>query len=190
LTTEDQQQVQALRHGDEKAFDNIFRAWYTPLVRYAYSFTEGNLDEAEDLVQDSFAKLWTQRETLDFQHSLKAYLYKMVHNQALNRLRSQRTHERYTTHQTRHMANEFEAPQDNPELQKRIQDVINALPTQCRQVFGLSRFEELKYREIAEQLGISVKTVETHMGKALRILRVELAEYLTLILLFIRLNNL
>jgi len=190
LTTEDQKQVQALRQGDEKAFDALFRAWYTPLVRYAHSFTDGDLDEAEDLVQETFAKVWTQRASLDFQHSLKAYLYRMVHNQALNRLRSQRTHERYTQHQTRHMANEYEAPPDNPEFQKRIQDVLNALPAQCRQVFGLSRFEALKYREIAEQLGISVKTVETHMGKALRILRVELAEYLTLIWLFIRFHNL
>lgn len=189
LTTEDQPRVQALRQGDEKAFDALFRAWYTPLVRYAHSFTEGDLDEAEDLVQEAFAKVWIQRESLDFQYSLKAYLYRMVHNQALNRLRSQRTHERYTTHQTRHMANEYEAPQDNPEFQKRIQEVLHGLPAQCRQVFNLSRFEELKYREIAEHLGISIKTVETHMGKALRILRVELAEYLTLIWLFIRFHN-
>ena len=186
MTTEDQQLVQALRQGDEKAFDALFRAWYTPLVRYAHSFTDGDLDEAEDLVQESFAKVWTQRASLDFQHSLKAYLYRMVHNQALNRLRSQRTHERYTSHQTRHMANEYEAPQENPELQKRIQDVLSALPAQCRQVFNLSRFEELKYREIAEQLGISVKTVETHMGKALRIMRHELVEYVTVLLTLVQ----
>ncbi|MDO8368527.1 MAG: RNA polymerase sigma-70 factor [Saprospiraceae bacterium] len=190
MTTEDQQQAQALRQGDERAFDDLFRAWYTPLVRYAHTFTDGDLDEAEDLVQETFAKVWTQRTTLDFQHSLKAYLYRMVHNQALNRLRAQRTHERFSNHQLRHMANEFEPPQDNPELQTQFQEVLNALPAQCRQVFGLSRFEDLKYREIAEQLGISIKTVETHMGKALRILRHELAEYLTLILLLTRLTNL
>ena len=114
----------------------------------------------------------------------------MVHNQALNRLRAQRIHERFANHQLRQMANEYEAPKDDPELQKRVQDALNTLPEQCRQVFGLSRFEALKYREIAEQLGISIKTVETHMGKALRILRMELAEYLTLILLLTRLTNL
>lgn len=182
--------MQALRRGDEKAFDALFRAWYTPLVRYAHSFADGDFDAAEDLVQESFAKLWTQRTTLDFQHSLKAYLYRMVHNQALNRLRAQRTHERFAGHQLRHMANEHEAPKDDPELQEHIETALNALPAQCRQVFGLSRFEELKYREIAEQLGISIKTVETHMGKALRILRLELAEYLTLILLLTRLTSL
>lgn len=190
MTTEDQHLVQALRRGDEKAFDALFRAWYTPLVRYAHSFADGDFDAAEDLVQESFAKLWTQRTTLDFQYSLKAYLYRMVHNQALNRLRAQRTHERFAGHQLRQMVNEHEAPKDDPELQERIEIALNALPAQCRQVFGLSRFEELKYREIAEQLGISIKTVETHMGKALRILRLELAEYLTVILLLTKITNL
>lgn len=171
---------------DEKAFDEQFRLWYSPLVRYALSFTEGDQEAAEDLVQEAFAKLWTQRETIDFQHTVKAYLYRMVHNQALNRLRAHRTQERYVNHQTRYMAQEFDAPHDESELQKRFQQVLNDLPAQCRQVFGLSRFEELKYREIADKLGISVKTVETHMGKALRIMRHELAEYLTVVLAIIK----
>lgn len=180
MTTEEQHLTQAFRIGDEKAFDSLFRAWYTPLVRYACSFTEGDQDEAEELVQNAFAKLWGQREQLEFQSSIKSYLYRMVHNQALNRLRTQRIHERYTQHQARQMANEVESPKDDPELQQRLRKVLDALPTQCRHVFELSRFEELKYREIAEHLGISIKTVETHMGKALRILRLELAEYLSL----------
>lgn len=182
MANEEQQIAQALSTGDEKAFDALFRAWYTPLVRYAYSFTEGDLDEAEELVQDAFVKLWGQRAALEFKTSVKAYLYRMVHNQALNRLRAQRIHERYTQHQARHMANEYELPKDDPELQLRIRQVLDKLPEQCRLVFEMSRFETLKYREIADQLNISIKTVETHMGKALRILRGELAEYLSLLL--------
>lgn len=189
LATAEHQQVQSLRVDDEKAFDELFRAWYTPLVRYAFTFTDGDLDEAEELVQETFAKFWTQRATLDLQHSVKAYLYRMVHNLALNRLRSQRIQERYTDHQMRQMAQEYEAPKDDPELQHRFQDVLKTLPAQCRQVFELSRFESLKYREIADQLGISIKTVETHMGKALRIMRQELAEYLSIVLMFIKLFN-
>ena len=169
----------------EKAFDALFREWYAPLVRYAFTFTDGDQDEAEELVQETFAKFWAQRESFDFHHSVKAYLYRMVHNLALNRLRAQKTQARYITHQSRQMAQEYEAPKDDPELQHRFREVLKALPAQCRSVFELSRFEELKYREIAEQLGISIKTVETHMGKALRIMRQELAEYLTLILLLI-----
>ncbi len=155
-------------------------------MRYAISFTEGDQDEAEELVQGAFVKLWGQRDTLEFQNSVKAYLYRMVHNQALNRLRAQHTHERYTQHQARQMAQEYESPQDDPELQQRFRKVLDALPAQCRNVFELSRFEALKYREIADQLGISIKTVETHMGKALRILRLELADYLTLLLALIQ----
>lgn len=185
MSTTEHLHGQSLRIDGEKAFDALFRAWYTPLVRYAFTFTDGDQDEAEELVQETFAKLWSQRETFEFQHSVKAYLYRMVHNLALNRLRAQRTQERYVHHQTRQMAQEYEAPKDDPELQNRFREVLKALPSQCRSVFELSRFEELKYREIAEQLGISIKTVETHMGKALRIMRQELAEYLTLVLLFI-----
>jgi RNA polymerase sigma-70 factor (ECF subfamily) len=81
------------------------------------------------------------------------------------------------------MEHEFESAHEVPELQQRVLKVLKNLPTQCRQVFELSRFEELKYREIAEQLGISIKTVETHMGKALRIMRQELADYLTILTL-------
>jgi RNA polymerase sigma-70 factor, ECF subfamily len=182
LATTGQPSTTGIQIHSEKDFDALFRAWYTPLVRYAFTFTAGDLDEAEELVQETFAKFWAQRETFDFHHSAKAYLFRMVHNLALNRLRSQRTQERYAEHQIRQMAHEYEAPKDDPELQHRFREVLKNLPAQCRQVFELSRFEELKYREIAEQLGISIKTVETHMGKALRIMRQELAEYLTLVL--------
>lgn len=187
MATAEHQQIQGLRINDEKAFDELFRAWYTPLVRYALTFTDGDPDEAEELVQETFAKFWTQRESFDFQHSVKAYLYRMVHNLALNRIRASRIHERYTNHQARQMADEHEAPKDDPELQHRIREVLNNLPAQCRHVFELSRFETLKYREIADQLGISIKTVETHMGKALKLLRQELAEYVTIVLTLIKL---
>ena len=178
--------LNTFRISDEKSFDTVFRTWYTPLVRYALSFTDGDQDEAEELVQETFSKLWTQRETLDFQQSVKSYLYRMVHNLALNRLRSQKIQVRYVQHQTRQMAQQYESPRESPELQLRIREELNKLPEQCRHVFELSRFEELKYREIAEHLGISIKTVETHMGKALRIMRQELAEFLTVLITIIQ----
>lgn len=180
LTLNDPTLTAALRQGDETAFDYLFRALYAPLVRYTTGLTDGDPDEAEDLVQQAFVRLWDQRATLDVQHSLKAYLYRTVHNAALNRLRAARTRDRYTDHQTRQMEDQYTpaASESGSELQQRLKAALDKLPPQCRQVFELSRFEELKYREIAEHLGISIKTVETQMGKALRLLRHELVDYL------------
>jgi RNA polymerase sigma-70 factor, ECF subfamily len=170
----------ALRRGDEAAFDAVFRAHYAPLCRYATGLTDGDPDEAEDLVQQAFVKLWEKRDTLDFNWSVKAYLYKMVHNTALNRLRHQQTKQKYQQYNLAlPLENAQEQPQDTlPELRERLQEALNELPPQCRNVFELSRFEELKYREIAELLDISIKTVETQMGKALRLMRLRLADYL------------
>lgn len=168
-----------MRRGDESAFEAVFRQWYEPLCGYATRLTDGDLDGAEDLVQQVFVKLWEQREGLDIAWSLKSYLYKTVHNAALNRIRSAKTHSKYLDFNAAQLEKEY-APPDYParELAGRLQAALEKLPPQCRHVFELSRFEDLKYREIADQLGISIKTVETQMGKALRILRFQLADYL------------
>jgi RNA polymerase sigma-70 factor (ECF subfamily) len=180
---ETQTQVAALRRGDEAAFDVIFRRWYEPLCGYASRLTDGDMDEAEDLVQQVFVKLWEQRERLNIAWSLKAYLFKTVHNAALNRLRAANTRFKYLEVNASQLENANVPPDDTAsELNERLQKALDLLPPQCRLVFELSRFEELKYREIADQLGISIKTVETQMGKALRILRLQLADYLVTIL--------
>ena len=174
-----QTQSAAIRSGDEAAFDAVFRQWYEPLCHYAARLADGDMDEAEDLVQQVFVKIWEQRARLDIAWSLKAYLYKTVHNAALNRLRAARTRAKYLEFNAAQLENE-QVPPDHAasELKERLQKALDLLPPQCRHVFELSRFEELKYREIADQLGISIKTVETQMGKALRIMRLQLADYL------------
>lgn len=174
-----------LRQGDKNAFDALFRRFYGPLCRYAANLTGGDMDEAEDLVQQTFVKLWEQRATIEVRHSVKAYLYKAVHNRALNRLRANRTREKYH-HQTAMTEEAIQPQSPEPAFQKSLQQALEALPPQCRQVFELSRFEELKYREIADLMQISIKTVETQMGKALRLMRLHLAEFLTLCLFFFR----
>lgn len=171
----------AIRQGDEAAFDALFRALYAPLCRYATGLCDGDPDQAEDLVQQAFVKLWEQRAQLDVRHSIRAYLYKMVHHQALNRLRHQRTRLRHQTERLREPEASSDLP--DPELQEHINQALQTLPPQCRQIFELSRFEELKYREIADMLQLSIKTVETQMGKALRLMRVHLADYLGILLL-------
>lgn len=176
---ETQTQVAALRRGDEAVFDAVFRQWYDPLCHYAARMADGDMDEAEDLVQQVFVKLWEQRARLDVAWSLKAYLYKSVHNSALNRLRAANTRSKYLEYNVAQLENtSIQHDDTSRELSERLQKALDLLPPQCRHVFELSRFEELKYREIADQLGISIKTVETQMGKALRLLRQQLADYL------------
>jgi RNA polymerase sigma-70 factor, ECF subfamily len=161
------------------SFDAIFKAYYPALCRYAFGITQ-QLPDAEEIVQGVFIKLWENSETLEVQH-LKAYLYRAVYTRSLNYMRDKKKHTVLTeinevVYQT---AMETSQPGAEDELQQKIKQALQALPTECRRVFELSRFEELKYREIADQLQISIKTVEAQMGKALRILRLELHEYLT-----------
>ncbi|MBK8966411.1 MAG: RNA polymerase sigma-70 factor [Lewinellaceae bacterium] len=171
--------AQALQLGDEAAFEALFRRWYEPLCRYACRLADGDMDEAEDVVQQAFVKLWEYRAKLQVAWSLKAYLYKAVHNACLNRLRSRQVQSKYLDFTAQQPDTMLTQPDDTtPELRERFQQALDSLPPQCRHVFELSRFEALKYREIADQLGISIKTVETQMGKALRVLRVQLADYL------------
>jgi RNA polymerase sigma-70 factor (ECF subfamily) len=171
--------VQALQQGTEAAFEVVFRRWYEPLCHYACRLTDGDMDEAEDIVQQAFVKLWESRAKLHVHWSLKAYLYKTVHNACLNRLRSQQVKSKYLDFTAQQPDAMQTMPDDTaPELRERFQHALDTLPPQCRHIFELSRFEALKYREIADQLGISIKTVETQMGKALRVLRIQLADYL------------
>ncbi len=171
--------ARAIQLGDEAAFEAVFRRWYEPLCHYACRLADGDMDEAEDLVQQAFVKLWEYRAKLQVTWSLKAYLYKSVHNACLNRLRSRQVQSKYLDFTAQQPDTMLTQPDDTtPELRERFQRALDSLPPQCRHVFELSRFEALKYREIADQLGISIKTVETQMGKALRVLRVQLADYL------------
>jgi RNA polymerase sigma-70 factor (ECF subfamily) len=150
-------------------------------------------DTAEEIVQSTFARLWEKRGSLHIEESGQAYLYRAVYNASLNHLEHQKVKAKYYAHAMR----EGESGDDSGAtesrvraLEARLESALRKLPEACRTIFQLSRFEELKYREIADRLGLSVKTVETQMSKALRILRVELAEFLPLLLiLFIHLLN-
>ncbi len=172
--------IEGLRRGDEAAFDTIFRTWYPSLVRAAESMVRSRA-VAEEIVQDVMLELWKRRESIDRDSSPQAYLFQSTRNRSLNHLR----HERVEKH-AEPMIGREEA-QDSTAHSLMVEDEIHVamkravekLPTRCREVFDLSRTHNLKYAEIAEVLGISVKTVEAQMGKALRILREELAPWLT-----------
>src|SRR5690606_11564606 len=149
-----------------------------------------DVEDAEEVVQSTFLLVWEKRETLEIRTSAKSYLYAMVRNACLNVLKHQKIRQRHEAEEkalgerSRDSLHETVA---GKELEYRIQEAVEQLPEQCRMVFKLSRFEELKYSEIAEQLNISVKTVENHMGKALRVMREQLKDFLPIV--FIILNG-
>lgn len=180
----DKEIVEALHKSDENVFEQVFRLHYQRLCNYAAGIV-ADTDEAEEVVQQLFVNVWEKRMTLEITLSLKSYLYRAVHNACLNKLKQQKVRKLYADE---HIKNSDEAYEHTSqtivktELEKQIHTAINTLPEQCRMVFKLSRFEEMKYAEIATHLGISVKTVENHMGKALRIMREQLKDYLPMII--------
>lgn len=177
----------ALKNGNEKVYEHLFRTYYSRLCNYADSLLKEE-EEAEEIVQQIFLKLWEKRMELTGISSFKSYLYRMVYNACLNRIRHEKVRRDYADDykNTTSEAGESSAKKVvAKELEGLIAEAIDKLPEQCRMVFKLSRFEELKYSEIADHLGISIKTVENHMGKALKILRTELRDYLPVLLILL-----
>lgn len=170
-------QAERVRRGDRAAFKALFHTYYDALCNYACRYVD-SLEVAEDLVQDVFFDLWKRRRTWRPQHSPKAFLYGAVRNQTLKHRRRSRGH----THVNGQDALREIPSQQNPEqslrdreLTRVSQQAIDELPERRRHIFILSREHDLTYAEIAVALGISVKTVETQMGRALQHLRERLS---------------
>ena len=173
-------------------FEKVFKEHFKNLHAYAGSILKDDAS-AEEIVQQVFLKLWEKKEQIGDLQSVPAYLYRSVHNECLNFLKHIKVKAAHQAH-TLHASKDLDNPTDQAtlkELQSRIDAAVNALPEQCRTIFQLSRYEELKYREIADKLGLSVKTVENQMGKALKTLRAKLADYLPVVVfLFANVINL
>lgn len=175
---------------DQDTFEQVFKVHFKALHSYAYAILK-DMDMAEEIVQTVFLKLWEKKETIRINTSLKAYLFKTVYYDSLNHLKHEKVKMKHWDHIHYELKQGAAQESGEPligqekELQQRLDQALNLLPEKCRMVFQLSRFEELKYREIADRLNISIKTVEAHMGKALKTLRAELAEFLPLLLLFL-----
>lgn len=172
--------IESLAKQDEAAFEQVFKLHFKNLHAYACSIIREEA-AAEEVVQQVFFKLWERSNALSIAGSVAAYLYRAVYNESLNYLKRQKIRSGYQQHLQRTMKNENDTTGKRlslKELEERLGKALNELPEQCRTVFQLSRFEELRYREIAERLGISVKTVENQMGKALKILRTKLVDFL------------
>lgn len=177
--TTEQDWLNALRRDDESALRNIFDRYYALLLRDV-SRLIADEDTGKDIVQETFVELWRKRAELDIHTSLRAYLRRAAVNRTLNYLKTKRplfiddatdltapdTSSRDIAHQQRQES-----------LESALHRAIAALPEKCRVVFSLSRFENRSHREIAEQLGISVKTIENQITKAMKTLREALNEY-------------
>jgi RNA polymerase sigma-70 factor (ECF subfamily) len=174
---------------DEKAFEDVFKTHYRSLHAYAFTLLKDEV-MAEEMVQTIFYKLWERSENITISGSIAAYLYRAVHNECLNYLKHLKVrsdHQLHVSHRAGQDSDSASKRLHLKELDERLRKALNDLPEQCRTIFQMSRFEELRYREIAERLDISVKTVENQMGKALKILRSKLVDFLVLFLLVARL---
>lgn len=174
-----------LKAGDLTAFEMLFRTYYQPLCNYAFTFVQDR-DEAEEIVQSTFLNIWEKRENLSIHTGVKPYLYAMVRNACLNVIKHEKIKQQHVAMEMAVAERSIESVARTvmaSELETRIYRAMDQLPEQCRLIFKLSRFEELKYAEIAEQLDISIKTVENQMGKALRIMREHLKDYLPLLII-------
>lgn len=173
-------------------FESVFKAHFKNLAAYALMIVKDPA-AAEEIVQQVFFRLWEQKDEVVRQDTVATYLYRAVHNTCLNYLKHARVREGYKSH-VHLTSSETGHDTDHAalrELREKIDEALNDLPEQCRTIFQMSRYEDMKYRDIAEKLGISVKTVENQLGKALKILRTRLADYLPMLgLLFINIKHL
>ena len=174
--------LSAVQRGDQKAFDTLFRRYYPMLCAYGHRFVE--LEDAEEIVEDSLLWIWENRETLVIESSLNSYLFKMVYRRALNKLAHIDATQRADTRFYEEMQ---EMLQDTDyyqieELAKRIEDAVAALPENYREAFVMHRFRDMSYKEIAETLGVSPKTIDYRIQQALKQLRMDLKDYLPLLL--------
>lgn len=172
--------LERIRAGDSDAFDAVFRANYAALVGSAERIL-GRRDVAEEIVQDVMLELWRRRETLAVEDSLRGYLFRATRNRSLNHLRHGAIEKRAEPELAANRAesgSSAHAALVEEEIDVAVKRAVADLPARCREVFELSRVHGLRYSEIATTLGISVKTVEAQMGKALRILRERLAQWL------------
>ena len=184
--------IQSLKQGDERAFEMLFKMYFKKLCVYANNYLH-NKDESENIVKDSFVKIWERREDLPIDTSLAGYLYTTVRNHAINYLQRERRKNAFLRNAYKDFEQEYEtfllSIEDYPvanlilqDMNAQIRKVVNTLPPQCREVFILSRFEMLSHEEISERTGITIATIKTQIVRALARLRVELAEYLVILI--------
>lgn len=186
--------LKLLHKGDEHFYRSVFNQLQPALVSYAKEYVI-DTDMASNIVQEAFLKLWEQRKNIKVGTVLNAYLYKSVRNICLNYLRHLKVVDKHAG-QMNELSLNYDALKDKSaerlleaEIMERLQSAIEKMTPQCRNVFVLSRFENKTYKEIAAELGIAEKTVENQMGKALKVARMELKEFLPITVMLYNILN-
>jgi len=174
-----------IKDGDRQAFRVVFEKYYVRLHRFIWGYVHSKT-VAEGIVQDLFTTLWEKREEIEIEHSIKAYLFRAARNKSIDWLRHEKVKDEW-----REEKKKLNQQKEHPDLSKRLHDkrmlaevkqAISEMPERRREVFMLSRYEDMTYNEIAELLDISSSTVETHMSKALDELRSKFAPLLSLMI--------
>ena len=166
-------------HLNKKLFEQLFKKHFVHLSNYAQQYVH-DFNSAQDITQKVFINLWENREKIDPQRSIQSYLFTSVRNRCLNHIRD---HKKYRSHVLDldiydfEMGAEEENEMDVADLKNKIDVALSELPEKCKLVFEMSRYKNMKYKDIAEELNISVKTVEAHISKALKSLRTNLSDY-------------
>lgn len=176
--TDDNELYLRLKEGDERAFKTLFQKYYSAMCHFAHQFLKDH-EMAEETVQDMFVRIWEKRSTLNIETSVKHYFFRSIRNQCLNQIQHQKIKKQYASRIMESSHQEIDPDQYYMEvnLLQRIEKSIDSLPAKRQEIFRLSREQGLKYKEIAEELNISIKTVEAQMGLALKHLRDELKEF-------------
>lgn len=162
------------------AFEDLFKRYYAPLVVYACKYVPG-IEIAREIVQDFFVKLYEKRTLINIDVSVKSYLYRSVYNSCMNYINQKNIQEKHLKNidQERIVEENLENEVFSVELQYKIFEVVESLPAKCKLIFKLNRIDGLKNEEIAQQLNLSKRTVETQISKALKILRKKLGPYIS-----------
>jgi len=178
----DKSLVESIKNSNQGVFELVFNFYYSGLVVFAERIIK-NTAVSEDIVQSVFLKLWETRETIEIR-SLRSYFVQCVKNKCIDHIRNQQVKNRFDAHyaETEVVLAEEDLWTKN-EISHLLDIAIADLPPRCREVFWMSRYENLKIAEIADKLNISKRTVETQISNALKILRVKLVDYISLIFL-------
>jgi RNA polymerase sigma-70 factor, ECF subfamily len=171
-TDQDQELFERIKADSFEAYESVFRRYYQELYRFAYNYLREQV-AAEEMTQEIFLYIWEKRQKIEIKTTLKTYLYSAIKNKCLNYIKYElpKKNTLEDSHFALMVTNQPEQDEDDEKLKRYIDEAINQLPTKCRQIFVLSRSGGMTYDEIAEELDISVKTVENQMTIALRKLR-------------------